>query len=76
MSQTNGTPACCNKAKQEGKVEGLKRALSILKSREATAKALIYDEVYLAAFEDLKIFLNAEIFREEHPERASHTYLD
>ena len=57
--------SCCEDAKKAGKVEGLKRALSILENREATAKALIYDEVYLAAFHDLRIFLNAELFRTE-----------
>jgi len=67
---------CCKKAKNEGKVEGLKRALSILNTRETTAKILIYDEVYLAAFKDLRIFLDAEIFRSEHPEQAACTTCD
>jgi hypothetical protein len=54
-------------------IPGLKKALKILDNREATAKALIYDEVYLAAFEDLRIFFNAELWRQEHPDQVSHT---
>lgn len=61
---------CYEKAKGSP-VPGLKKALKILESRETTARALIYDEVYLAAFNDLRIFLNAELFRAEHPEQAA-----
>lgn len=64
---------CYEKAKTSGRIEGLKKALKILDNREATAKTLIYDEVYLAAFHDLRIFFNAELFRQENPDRASHT---
>lgn len=54
-------------------IPGLKKAISIVESRQATAKALIYDEVYCAAFEDVLVFLKAELFRQEHPDQASYT---
>jgi hypothetical protein len=51
-------------------IPGLKKAIKIVENREATAKALIYDEVYMACFKDLLIFLRAELWRQENPEEA------
>ncbi len=62
---------CYGKAKGSSLIPGLKKALKILDQREATAKALIYDEVYLEAFKDLRIFFNAELWRQENPEEAA-----
>lgn len=64
---------CFGKAQSESLVPGLKKAIKILESREHTAQILTYDEVYLAAFHDLKIFLKAELYRQENPDKASHT---
>lgn len=68
---------CYEKAKGN-LVPGLKKALRILESREMTGKALGCDESYMAAFNDLKIFLDAELWRQEHPQQAaeSRTMLD
>lgn len=66
--------SCYEKSKiSAGMIAGLKKAIKILDNRETTAKAFIYDEVYLAAFKDLRIFFNAELFRQEYPEQTSHT---
>lgn len=67
---------CYEKAKGRNLVPGLKEAIKILESREATAKAINYDEVYLEVCRDLKIFLVAELFRQEHPDKAAYTTLD
>lgn len=61
---------CYEKSKGSSLIPGLKKALNILDNREATAEALIYDEVYLAAFKDLRIFFNAELWRQENPIEA------
>lgn len=60
---------CYEKAKSS-LIPGLRKALKILDGREATAKALGYNESYLEAFKNLRVFLNAEIWRQENPEEA------
>ena len=67
---------CYEKTKTSGRIEGLKRAISIVESRQATAKALNCDEVYMAAFEGILVFLRCELYETEFPERALPTVLD
>ena len=69
---------CYEKVKTLGRVDGLKKALNILESREATAKALGCGDEFLAPFEQLKVFFNAAIWRLENPVEAyaSRTILE
>jgi hypothetical protein len=61
---------CYEKAKAAVRVEEMKKAIRILESRQRTAKALTYEEDYLAAYEDALIFLRAELERLERPNEA------
>ena len=49
---------------------GLKKAIKIVDNRLATAKALGCGEEYLAAFDEIQVFLKAELWRQENPEEA------
>lgn len=51
-------------------IDGLKKAIKIVEGRLATAKAIGYNESYLAALENTLVFLRAELWRLENPEEA------
>ena len=57
---------------------GLKKAIKIVQNRQATAKALNCGEEFMEPFKQLLIFLEAELWRAENPDKAkeSYTYLD
>jgi len=67
---------CYEKPKVLGRIDGLKLAVKIAESRLGTAKACGYNESYQAAYEDMLVFLRAELYRQEHPDKAVRTTLD
>ena len=64
---------CYEKAKDKGRIDGLKIAIRIAESRQSSAKALNYNESFIAGFEEMLVFLRAELWRQENPEEARKT---
>lgn len=54
-------------------IPGLKKAIDIAENRLRTAAGIGYNESYQAAYEDILVFLRAELWRQENPEEAKKT---
>lgn len=70
MNTTQNDPSRCAPPAPGDLIPGLKKAIKIVENRQATANALGYKKVYMACFDDLLIFLKAELWRQENPEEA------
>ncbi len=64
---------CYEKAKSRARIEEMKKAIRIAETRQSTARGLNYEKSYLAAYDDLLVFLKAELYRMEHPDYAAKT---
>ena len=61
---------CYEKSKGSSLVPGLKKAIKIVESRQATADALNCGEEFMEPFRQILVFLKAEVWRQENPEEA------
>ncbi len=57
-------------------IPGLELAVRIAESRRATAAAICYGATFIAALDEVLVFLRAELHRQRHPDQASRTTMD